>query len=1035
MPDLQREFDAIAAESGDRWAEVPWEAALTTGTAETVLRECAGDLLEPGAAVLDRVLRLVTQRFSHAGNADPVIAAPVVAFVVEHAEQVKGARYRFTEEAGQLIRSWLGSVRRAEMAGREVGPWRPLRARVRDYVLRPGRADHEIEAECLALLGADADERAYGCLRRLGQDSPHRLAACVELYDPALSLASSDLDLLFELTEAYYIEHPDAARYNGWHNMGIRRHEHTHSGFGSPQADKWFGPFWLLIPLAQDRALALVNRMLDRAAGCRVRPRRQAPAGDGREDSMPEDGGAVPGVELDIPGIGNRHYVGDEHMWAWYRGAGIGPYPCMSALLAVEHYADQRIQQGVPLSRLAEALLRDARNLAMPGLVAGLLTRHAEQVSAEADPFLASSGIWGLEYARASMEAGPRAQGRFAPDHARRSWTMAHLAGYLVLHAVQRDDQERLAGLRAAGSALAAEAVSAGRDGEDLAVIRRWASMLDAANYTGGHDSGNFTWEWQPPADIDAALAAGRSEQERAGEVFRLINAYGPKAQPPHLACPPSPVPGEALTADALLARDIADHPPALGMLYADAVTAVAAAVLRAEARQAGSVPPDDLEWAVFITVEVLLQPLEAAESPGSTVFFQNADRSAANAAACLLMPALTDPGDEPALLGEEAVAELPEVLLAVTTSAFTEARMIFARALGPVWAAPCGPGPGGTSRCRHVIAWDAIEAGARDAALGAAEFPTGRRPRRHLDGDLGAALSGCPSGDLLLDHLAPPLIAACDAARTGCCIAGAARAARDSLLAVYTRTAAAWGEAGYDQRDEEQFAVAEALLAAGAGEPALLTAFAAGLAGQGRALSENLRAMSVAATYSASCRAVLASAWPAVMTAVLDAADAGAGGLADRHWGDHAVAEMIPKPSPVSWGGGADAAVSAAADGWPAPHSLAGQIERLLPAAVGHWHAADNLIGLLRTAPLPDQARIGLPWVHRVIASRSKRPGGMPTWFAVEWLRSLSEGHVVSAETRPFYNAVIDALAAESYAGAVSLQRQGEQGGHVRDA
>lgn len=69
--------------------------------------------------------------------------------------------------------------------------------------------------------------------------------------------------------------------------------------------------------------------------------------------------------------------------------------------------------------------------------------------------------------------------------------------------------------------------------------------------------------------------------------------------------------------------------------------------------------------------------------------------------------------------------------------------------------------------------------------------------------------------------------------------------------------------------------------------------------------------------------------------------------------------------------GGNADTVISAARDGWPAPHSLARQIERLLPAAVSRWHVADNLIGLLGTASLADQARLGLPRNDR----RPKRP------------------------------------------------------------
>jgi len=389
-------------------------------------------------------------------------------------------------------------------------------------------------------------------------------------------------------------------------------------------------------------------------------------------------------------------------------------------------------------------------------------------------------------------------------------------------------------------------------------------------------------------------------------------------------------------------------------------------------------------------------------------------------------MPALTEPGDAPALLDDEDLAALPEILATATSSPSTEVRMILARTLQPVWTAPCGPGPSGSDRCRHAIAWAAVEAGARDVALGPLEFSAGQRGHRQLDGPLTSALAGCPAGDLLLNLLAPPLIAACNAARSSNCIAPVARDIRDSLLDAYTHTAVLWGEKGYDHRNEDQYAVAEALLTAAAAEPGLLTTFITNIAGQARALSEILRAMTVAATYSAAARAALRSTWPAVMTAVLDAVDAGARGFSDHHWGEDAFAEMIPSPSPTIGDTDPDATISAARDGWPTPPELASQIERLLPPAAGYWRAADNLIGLLKTMPLADQARTGLPWVHQIITSRGKEPG-MGTWLAVEWLRSLGEGHAVNDETRALYDALVDALAAESYRGAVELQRQGE--------
>jgi len=52
-------------------------------------------------------------------------AAPVVAFLTEHAAEAGAVRYRFAEEAGKLTAAWLRAVRRAEMAGGSVDRWRP----------------------------------------------------------------------------------------------------------------------------------------------------------------------------------------------------------------------------------------------------------------------------------------------------------------------------------------------------------------------------------------------------------------------------------------------------------------------------------------------------------------------------------------------------------------------------------------------------------------------------------------------------------------------------------------------------------------------------------------------------------------------------------------------------------------------------------------------------------------------------------------------------------------------------------------------
>jgi len=50
--------------------------------------------------------------------------------------------------------------------------------------------------------------------------------------------------------------------------------------------------------------------------------------------------------QLSITGT-SRAYVGDYQTWTWYRGTGVGPYPCMSALQALEHFEDDHAQRAL----------------------------------------------------------------------------------------------------------------------------------------------------------------------------------------------------------------------------------------------------------------------------------------------------------------------------------------------------------------------------------------------------------------------------------------------------------------------------------------------------------------------------------------------------------------------------------------------------------------------------------------------------------------------------------------------------------------
>ena len=118
------------------------------------------------------------------------------------------------------------------------------------------------------------------------------------------------------------------------------------------------------------------------------------------------------GLDIDVVGLGPRTFVGDSHTWAWYRGSSCGPYPCMSALQALEIALDEWATQGVRLKEIARASLRGATTIAEVGLLFGFFVRHLEDVTDELDAFLAHPDVWEMEFARVAIEGHLHVQRR-----------------------------------------------------------------------------------------------------------------------------------------------------------------------------------------------------------------------------------------------------------------------------------------------------------------------------------------------------------------------------------------------------------------------------------------------------------------------------------------------------------------------------------------------------------------------------------------------------------------------------------------------
>lgn len=570
---LQTSFDELAAAGhGERWADVPTEAMLAIAHPLPVLQDAWSALLQNKAKGVRRLFRVLQLRHKREGVLDPIVAEPVITQLLN-----EGTPSGLTDNATDLIRNWLMAhvLRRtpsghptrlalaqaiadrcaetereldrqeaeaqavqaarspAEVAADEerrresaaltsVLPGRRSRRQQRSR-RRPYEWIDESSIAHLALLGPDLGPNGEAILRRIAEDEPHSLGPAVETPLAGQALADFDSTLLIGLVEAYYLEADEDDEngfgYGGFHDDGIR--DHTGGGFGIPLAAYYRGPFLAMFRADYRRGVACLNRLLNHAARHRIRilsNLQHAPPAD-EDDSGYKH-------ELSITGE-PRTYIGDEHVWRWYRGTAVGPYPCMSALQALEFVTDEIVRLGVPIVRLVPVLLEGAESLAMPGLVLGMLVRHLETVGDALDPFLVDPLIWKLEFSRSVHEQtsflAAQVPGLDGLD--RRSWSLREVCVMLMLRA----EGQRVAQLRELGEQLMAAArAQVGDDAspaakQHLATVRNWAATLDRTAYQVKERDGQLLIQQATNPEVEAVLGETNADLRRGNEALGLV--------------------------------------------------------------------------------------------------------------------------------------------------------------------------------------------------------------------------------------------------------------------------------------------------------------------------------------------------------------------------------------------------------------------------------------------------------------------------------------------------------------------------------
>ena len=964
---LQASFDELVnAGHGARWGDVPGEALLTIGNPGPVLRDAWPELQANSPAGLQRLSRLVDQRLRGDNSIVDVNAVePIIELLLEDCAPWRSGKY-----AQDLLRDWLcahvfantaaGNPLRIQLCQRlvdvcaaadrrlaeeqaaaatpthkdieqrsRIGKMYPPSPAAFRSSSRRVRRDIPIEVtsplnlELLALLGLDLGSEGEEILRRVAQDAPWQLAPAVEELFTGRALARYGKGLLALLTDAYYFD--DETDDYEVYDHGIRSHKAR--SIGSVPLAAWYrGPFMPLFRTDFRGGVAVLNH------ATRIRVRTLARLHRSDRPHKRDDAGLYQ-TELVITGE-RRPYLGDGHVWRWYRGSGVGPYPCFSALQALERVCDQLIEHGIPIQNVASILLDGCESLAMVGLVVGLLVRHLENVGRLLDPYLTEPPIWHYEFARVVAERSGLAansDGLVAPQ--RRNWSLREAAMFMVVQA----NHECAVELQGLGQKLVAtarrqiksaqdhqptetEVDTTGSIHQQIAEVRAWASGLDRSMYDAQVTPDGLQITASPPEDVVQALQDSNEDLERGNAALSMLARYSLKLNQRYV----EPVESDQLAADIVTARQLLENPPSQGVQSPwDIPTLVAAAALEAHLLRGADLSKEVLFFAADTVIRV--GQGEAGVSPNEsvlTVFLDGAGRSAARVIPLLLLPAAAslraaiDKSNKRTRKRRSAKSRLAHMIRAVIGNAFewtaseritvaglklaravaNEVRLHLARGLDHVWDVPCVE----NGYCHHEAGLYLATETMRDCVLGPWDPETRRRCVIVLKKEIAKTLATTDGKSILVLRLDAAIRALAPAATSNICVSNRAHTSLLAILAAQQRSLLCRDFNRMDEKYSQILVCARALLTlADDDDDTAVYAHIDAYADNSALLGALLRALSAAAEETQNRAATARWMWPNIVRHVLALEKSGQAPFQDDFEGGHTLAALIPQFRP----------------------------------------------------------------------------------------------------------------------------------------
>ena len=753
----------LAVISGDRWLDIVFEALLE-GQGITSIISAWPALIANQAEGLLGLLRWLRVHHYMQLAAETAIAAPVVEMICAHNADLATLDDRCDADVEKavhaLLDAWLFGLAN-RMKNDEA---HSLRQRVRDLFLRPALNESNPGAlRGIALLGPDLDPQAETYVRARAAARPDELEECVE-GSGILSLAYHRIDLLFFLAEAYYLD--DTPGDYDLLDDGIRGHAR-----GVVPLTAWcYGPFAALLRKDFHRACRLINKLLNHAA--RIR-------GTGMAHRGFLDPGDSASLELYVTG-GPRVFFGDAQVWHWYRATGVGPYPCISALMALEKVIDEIFAAApdLPFDRVISRAMDDAESLAMAGCVVGMLTRHLERVVDELDVWFTNPAVWHLEHARVVKEyaanLGVSAESN-EQQKARRMWTPMEVSHFLMKNALLSDDARRLQQLASAGETLLSRA-TATTGGDPGPVVRKWTSALDPKCYRRVTMNGTIAIVYEPPANVLAELSLLQAAVARRMSTWHLLGKYRFDVSDPI---------DDQSSADLVMAHDLWTTPPSGGPHdVLEVPTLVACRCLMAHFAGRFAMSTEHAEWSI----ELIIQAATKETDPlfDSAISPDGSDRSAARVLPRLYEHLVTQQSKSaeskgsrsiPARLkkwlrryrGPEVKSKAAIALEAIGSLAVSESRevrYVLGAAIADVWDRPCTE----ASECFHRSLLASIRRTAAVCVLGPFDLHLHRYSVVALDEPLEQTLKVASAEEFVADRLVPSIVAIGACASSGSC-------------------------------------------------------------------------------------------------------------------------------------------------------------------------------------------------------------------------------------------------------------------------